>query len=46
MINQWKLTNLTVKNIVLTDESVIRQITDLISKNLTDSDKILDKYYY
>ena len=35
---QWKLTDLTVKNIFFTDESVKRQITDSISENLTDSD--------
>ena len=33
-----KLTDLTVKNIVYTDESVKRQITDSISENFTDSD--------
>ena len=33
-----KLTDLTVKNIVSTDDSVKRQITDSISENLTDSD--------
>ena len=32
------MTDLTVKNIVFTDESVKRQITDSISENLTDSD--------
>ena len=35
---QWKLTDLTVKNICFTDETVKRQITDSISENLTDSD--------
>ena len=35
---QWKLTDLIVKNIASTDESVERQITDSINKNLTDSD--------
>ena len=34
---QWNLTDLTVKNIFFTDESVKRQITDSISENLTDS---------
>ena len=38
LIKQWKLTDLTVKNIVSTDDSVKRQITDLISENLTDLD--------
>ena len=38
LINQWKLTDLTVKIIFFTDESVKRQITDSISENLTDSD--------
>ena len=38
LIVQWKLTDLTVKNIVSTDDSVKRQITDSISENLTDSD--------
>ena len=38
LIKQWKLTDLTVKNIVSTDDSVKRQITDSISGNLTDSD--------
>ena len=38
LIEQWKLTDLTVKNIVSTDDSVKRQITDSISENLTDSD--------
>ena len=38
LIKQWKLTNLRVKNIVSTDDSVKRQITDSISENLTDSD--------
>ena len=37
-MNQWKLTDLTVKNIFFTDQSVKRQITDSISENLTDSD--------
>ena len=37
-MNQWKLTDSTVKKIFSTDESVKRQITDLICKNLTDSD--------
>ena len=37
-MNQWKLTDLTVKMIFFTDESVKRQITDSISENLTDSD--------
>ena len=35
---QWKLTDLTVKNIFSLDESVKRQISDSISENLTDSD--------
>ena len=38
LMNQSKLTDLTVKNIFFTDESVKRQITDSISLNLTDSD--------
>ena len=38
LIKQWKLTDLIVKIIVSTDDSVKRQITDLISENLTDSD--------
>ena len=37
-IQQWKITDFTVKNIVLIDESVKRKITDSISENLTDSD--------
>ena len=37
-MKQWKLTDLTVKNIWFTDKSVKRQITDAISENLTDSD--------
>ena len=37
-MNQWTLTDLTVENIWFTDESVKRQITDLISENLTYSD--------
>ena len=36
-MNQWKLTDLTVKNILFTDESVKKQITDSISENLTNS---------
>ena len=35
---QWKLTDLTVKNILFADESVKRRITDSISENFTDSD--------
>ena len=38
LTNQSKLTDLTVKNIVSTDDSVKRQITDSISEDLTDSD--------
>ena len=38
LMNQWKLTDLTVKNILFTDESVKMQILDSISENLTDSD--------
>ena len=38
LIKQWKLTDLKVKNLVSTDDSVKRQITDSISENLTDSD--------
>ena len=38
LMNQWKLTDLTVKIIFFTDESVKRQITYSISENLTDSD--------
>ena len=38
LVNQWKLTDLTVKNIVSTDDSMKRQISDSISDNLTDSD--------
>ena len=38
LIDQWKLTDLTVKNIVPTDESVKGQITDSNSEHLTDSD--------
>ena len=37
-MNQWKITDLTVKNIVSTDEAVKRQIADSISENLTNSD--------
>ena len=37
-MNQWKLTDLTLKNIIFTEESVKGQIIDLISENLTDSD--------
>ena len=36
--DQWKLTDLTVQNIVSVDESEKWQITDSISENLTDSD--------
>ena len=35
-MDQWKLTDLTMKNIFFSGESVKRQITDSISKNLTD----------
>ena len=35
---EWKVTDLTVENIVFTDDSVKRQITDSISENLTDLD--------
>ena len=38
LINQWELTDITVENIVSTDGSVKKQITDSISENLTDSD--------
>ena len=38
LIDQWKLTDLTVKNIIPTDESVKRRIADSICENLTDSD--------
>ena len=38
LIKQWKLTDLTVKSMVSTDDSVKRQITDSISENLTDLD--------
>ena len=38
LINQWKLTDLTVKKIIFTDESVKGKITDSMSENLTDSD--------
>ena len=38
LIKQWKLTDLRVKNIVFTDDSVKRQITYSISENLTDLD--------
>ena len=44
LIKQWKLTSLTVKNIVSTDDSVEMQITDSISENLTDSD--LESRYF
>ena len=37
-MNQSKLTDLTVVNILITGESVKRQITDSISENFTDSD--------
>ena len=37
-MNQWKLTDLTAKKIIFTDESVKGQITDSINENLTDSD--------
>ena len=43
---QWKLTDLTVKNIFFTDESVKGQITDSISENLTDSDLESHKVLY
>ena len=36
-MNQSKLTDLTVENILFTGESVKMKITDLISENLTDS---------
>ena len=38
LIKECKLIDLTVKNIVSTNDSVKRQITDSISENLTDSD--------
>ena len=41
----FKRTSLTAKNIVFTDESVKRQITDSISENLTDSDLERTKFY-
>ena len=37
-MNQSKLTDSTVENILFTGVSVKRQITDSISKNLTNSD--------
>ena len=37
-MNQCKLTDLIVKKIIFTDESLKGQITDSISENLTDSD--------
>ena len=37
-MNQWKLTDLIVTEIIFTDKSVKEQITDSISENLTDSD--------
>ena len=37
-VNQPNFTDLTAENIVSTDESVKRQITDSISENSTDSD--------
>ena len=37
-MNQWKLTDLTVKNIFFTAESVKWQYADLITENLTDLD--------
>ena len=37
-MNQSKLTDLTVENILFTDVSVKMQITDSISENLTNSD--------
>ena len=46
LIKQWKLTDLTVKNIVSTDDSVKRQITDSISENLTDSDLESGFYFF
>ena len=36
-MNQSKLTDLTVENILFTDVSVKMQITDSISENLTNS---------
>ena len=38
LVNQSKLTDLTVENILFTGESVKMQITNSISENLTDSD--------
>ena len=43
-MNQWKFTDLTGKNILFTDESVKRQITDWISENLTNSE--LESIYF
>ena len=37
-MNQSKLTDLTLENILFTSVSVKMQITDLISENLTNSD--------
>ena len=38
LTNQWKFTDLTVKNIFFAGESVNKQTTDSIGENLTDSD--------
>ena len=37
-MNQWKLTDLIVKKIIFTDESVNGKTTDSICEDLTDSD--------
>ena len=37
-MNQWKLTDLTVENIIFTGKSVKMQITDSICENSTDLD--------
>ena len=44
LIKQWKLTDLTVENIISTNDSVKRQNTDSISENLTDSDLESSEY--
>ena len=38
LMNQWKLTDLTVENFIFTGKSVKMKITDSISENLTDLD--------
>ena len=45
-MNQSKLTDLTIENILFTGESVKMQITDSISENMTNSDiESISRFY-